>query len=67
MGEESNSARGMKGIFIFMKAKKIFFSYKFKRIRSLSSTIIKVVGETVLQLQSSFLPQSGKNRLDNPY
>jgi hypothetical protein len=37
----------MKGIFICLKAKKIIFSYKFKRIRSLSSTIINVVGETV--------------------
>lgn len=43
----------MKGIFICLKAKKIFFSYKFKRIRRLSSTIINVVGETV--------PHSSKN------
>ena len=51
MGEESNSVRGMKGIFICLKAKKNI--YKFKRIRSLSSTIINVVGETV--------PHSSKN------
>jgi hypothetical protein len=33
--------------------KKLFFGYKFKRMRSLSSTIINVVGETV--------PHSSKN------